>query len=50
MASGNSFSFSGVDTDGLDPMKGILEDEVWFFPGEGEEELVRKKWIFWRRP
>ena len=50
MAGGNSFSFPGVDTDRLDPMKGILEDEVWLFSGEGEDELVREKWIFWRGP
>lgn len=50
MAGGNSFSFSGVNTDRLDPMEGILEDEIWLFSGEGEDELVREKGIFWRGP
>jgi hypothetical protein len=29
-------------------MKGILEGKVGSIAGEGEEELMREKWVFWR--
>ena len=48
MAGRNGFAPARLNADRFDPVKGILEDEIGCLPGNGEDELVWKKWIRWR--